>query len=405
MWRKIPVLLLAIIISAVSQAEIIEKEFVVEPNQTLYVDTEVGGDLAVTGWDKESVLVTTTFKGSACDDLDLDISLRSGDVYVNANCDHRNWGSDCDIEFKIMVPDHFNLDLESKGGDFTIINVTGRLEGETMGGDMEFVRLNGYMHFVTMGGEIDLRNSNVDGLVKTMGGSVTIRDVVGDIKGKTMGGNVYYKNVTSKDEGTLETSTMGGNIDIHSKNQSVKASTMGGNINASGTEVNVSTMGGDIDVKDASLGAKVHTMGGDIYVKSANIFVNAKTMGGDIDIDAIDGWIKAITMGGDIKVQMIGDPKSGERHVQLTSFGGDVDLRIPDGLDMEFDIELIYTKNHRRKYSITSDYNIKLEESDEWEKSFFREPRKVIYGTGTVGDGTHLIKIKTTNGNIFIHKS
>ena len=406
MSRKVLTILTILLFTVWIPAEIIEKEFVVEPGKTLYVDIEIGGELVVTGWDKKTANITVTYQGSKCDDLDLNIEQRSGNIYVNAKSKFRDWGSNCNMVFEITVPDHFNLDLESNGGDFTITNISGRMEGKTMGGDMEFVRLTGDLHFVTMGGEIDLRNSEVDGLVKSMGGSVTIRDVIGDVKGKTMGGNVYYKNVTSRDGGTIETSTMGGNIDIHSKTQAVNASTMGGNIDASGTEVKVSTMGGDIDVKEATLGADVHTMGGDIYIKSASKYVKAKTMGGDIDVDAINGWIKATTMGGDITVKMTGDAKTGDRHVKLTSFGGDITLTIPEGMDMEFDIELAYTKNHRRNYKITSDYDMTLEETDEWERSFmFGEPRKKIYGSGIIGKGTHLIKIKTTNGNIVIKKN
>ncbi len=406
MGRNILAILTITLITSWTPAETIEKEFTVKPGNTLFIDIEIGGDVKVTGWEKEIASVIVTYHGTDCDDIDLNIEQRSDNIYVIAESEFSNWDNHCSMDFEIMVPDHFDMDLESKGGDFSITNITGNMEGETMGGDMEFVRLTGDLHFVTMGGDIDVRNSEVDGLVKTMGGTVTIRDVVGDLKGKTMGGNVVYKNVTSRDGGSIETSTMGGNIDIHSKNQSVSASTMGGNIDASGTEVDVSTMGGDIDVKEATMGADVHTMGGDIYIKSANVYVKAKTMGGDIEVDALDGWMKGTTMGGDIEVNMIGDPSVGERHVQLTSFGGDVVLVIPDGMDMEFDIELAFTRKSRHNYQIQSDYDLTIEESDEWERSFmFGEPRKKILGSGVVGKGTHLIKIKTTNGNITIKKS
>ncbi len=406
MNRKVFLGALIMLLLVCSPAEVIEKEFTVKPGSKLNVDIETGGDLDVTGWDRDIVQVSITYHGSDCEDLSLLIEERAGDVYVKAECKFNDWDTDCNIDFEVMVPTIFNLDLESKGGDFSVSNVNGHMEGRTMGGDLDLVRLIGNLHFVTMGGEVELRNSEVDGLVKTMGGNVTIRDVVGDVKGKTMGGNVYYKNVTSKDGGILETSTMGGNVNIHSQNQNVKASTMGGNINASGKEVDVSTMGGDIDVSDAPNGADVHTMGGDIYIKYAGQYVKAKTMGGDIDIDAVDGKVKATTMGGDIEVTMIGDPKIGDRTIDLNSYGGDIIITVPDGLDMDLDIELSYTRNSRRNYKIDSDFTIDVEESDEWERSFlFGEPKKTIYASGIVGSGANHVKIKTTNGNISIKKN
>ncbi len=405
MDRKILTLTLIALFTIGLSAETVQKEFKTQPGDILKTDIETGGDLTITGWDRDVVNIMVNYHGSDCNDLDLALEKRSNIIFVGSECKYDNWDTNCDIAFEIMVPFEFDLDLESNGGDFIITNVKGRLEGKTMGGDLELVRLTGYLHFVSMGGEIDLRNSEVDGLVKTMGGNVTIRDVVGDVKGKTMGGNVYYKNVTSSDGGTIETSTMGGNVDIHSQNQSVKASTMGGNINASGKEVNVSTMGGNIDIANAPDGADVHTMGGDIYIKSAGKYIKAKTMGGDINVDAIDGKIKATTMGGDIEVVMVGDPKQGERSIELNSYGGDIVITVPDGLDMQIEIELAYTKSSRRDYKINSDFNLKIEESDEWERSFlFGEPKKTIYGSGVVGNGGNYVTIKTTNGNISLKK-
>ena len=86
-------------------------------------------------------------------------------------------------------------------------------------------------------------------------------------------------------------------------------------------------------------------MGGGIHIKSADKFIDASTMGGKIKIDAIDGWVKATTMGGDINVVMVGDPDKGKRDVKLKTMGGDVSLYVPKGMSMDFDIELVFTKN------------------------------------------------------------
>jgi hypothetical protein len=84
--------------------------------------------------------------------------------------------------------------------------------------------------------------------------------------------------------------------------------------------------------------------------------------------------------------------------------GGDVELTVPAGLSMKFDLEIEYTKKHHKKCRIESDFPVKIEESDDWERNFLGQAHKHIYGTGEVGGGTHLIKIKTRNGHIAIRK-
>ncbi|MCD4693635.1 MAG: DUF4097 domain-containing protein, partial [Calditrichales bacterium] len=137
--------------------------------------------------------------------------------------------------------------------------------------------------------------------------------------------------------------------------------------------------------------------------KKAKKFIKAKTMGGDIQIDEIDGWVKATTMGGEITVVMTGDPDKGKRDVDISSMGGDIELTLPEGLSIEFDVCLTYTKNSPQNFKIESDFAINIEESKEWEYKH-GSPRKHITGTGTIKGGKNRIYIKTINGNIRIKK-
>ncbi|MFH1853421.1 MAG: hypothetical protein ABIA75_13870, partial [Candidatus Neomarinimicrobiota bacterium] len=133
-------------------AEVIEKQFEVKPGSKLYVELEVGGDLVVTGWQKNVAQITVSKRGSDCRELDLRIEKISGDIHIEAESNYRDWDSDCQLDFEIMLPDNFDLDLETRGGDFNITNITGTMEGKTMGGDLDLIRLTGNLHFVTMGG-------------------------------------------------------------------------------------------------------------------------------------------------------------------------------------------------------------------------------------------------------------
>jgi len=107
-------------------------------------------------------------------------------------------------------------------------------------------------------------------------------------------------------------------------------------------------------------------------------------------------------MGGDIFARMTGDPGEGDRCVTLDSKGGDIELVVPEGLSMEFDIEIRQTKDAGATPRIISDFDIEVEETG-WEKKWFSERRKII-GRGETGGGDNKIRIRTINGNVTVRK-
>jgi len=386
----------------------IDRSFPIAMGGKLELDLDTGGDVEITGWDKPEIAVTIDIGGEDADRFDVKFDQSPSSLIIHTDC-RKAHHVDVDVHFTIKVPARCDVRIDSKGGEVAIEGVEGDLSGRTMGGALELARVKGEIRLETMGGSVTVEDSEADGTVSTMGGEVVIRDVKGDLKGSTMGGSVTYDNVTgrsdaSRDEET-HISTMGGDIKVGTTDKKISAKTMGGDIEvARAEEVHVTTMGGDINVDDAPAGAKATTMGGDITIHSAGKYVSANTMGGDIEVDAIDGEIKATTMGGDITATMTGDPAKGDRDVELSSMGGDIELTVPAGLSMKFDIEIKYTKKHHEKFRIESDFPMNIEETPEWDHNWLGQAHKHIYGTGSLGGGEHLIKINTINGNIAIKK-
>lgn len=348
-----------------------ESEYPLAKGKKVTIDLSNGGAIDITGWDKETVSVTAMPDEDGCMPQ---IDQSASGVNISEDCDHewRHHHSRTPA-LKLIVPREVNLDLSTGGGEISLSNIQGNIEGETMGGDLELTELRGRIDLKTMGGDITLKDSQLDGKLETMGGEVLFEDVVGDVKGSSMGGQVRYKNVR----------------------QSVK--------DAPDHEVRITTMGGEINVDRAPVGADLHTMGGDIHVGPAGDHVRCETMGGNIVLDSVDGSIHATTMGGDVSAKMVGDPNKGQRDVMIDSKGGDIELIVPAALSMTFDVQLALTKNSDREVSIHSDFPMQQRETPNWES---REgtPRKYIYGTGKVGDGKNKITLRTINGNINIKK-
>jgi len=355
-------------------SDLVEKKFEVKPGEKLDVNLKTGGSISISGWAKNVVNIKVYLKNGQSEGCEIRIEKLGQVIEVESEFDpfkHENCRSP---KLEIQVPHQFDLKLKTMGGDITINKVEGEIGGKTMGGSLKLSHLKGKIRMTTMGGKISLTDSDIDGYVKTMGGRVLLENVVGDIKGSSMGGNVVYRNVRSR------------------------------NGKSTGKMVKISTMGGDIKVDKAMEGADVVTMGGDIRIKYAKKSARAKTMGGDITIDNIDGWVKATTMGGDIEVTLTADKKSGKRDADLTSMGGDITLTVPEDLSMNIYIELAYTKSSWKKYRISSDFKLEIEETPNWKKKN-GSYRKYIYGKAKIKDAKNIIKIKTVNGNIYLKKN
>ncbi len=369
MLKNLSIALFIILLAGtVTGAETVEREFQVGSGGTLEFDLDTGGEITVIGWNREAVAVTADLRGRDADIVDLTLEETDGGVSVATDYRERRSNTSTSIDIEVRVPSVFNIAISSMGGGVSITGVEGEFTGKTMGGALELTDLRGTLRLTTMGGSVTLTDSDVDGKVTTMGGKALVEDVFGDVQVKSMGGNVVYRRVTRPDG------------------------------SSTGDQVKITTMGGEISVPEAPAGADVHTMGGNISVDSAREFVKAVTMGGDIRIDEVDGWVNATTMAGDVDVTV-----TGGHDIEITSMSGEVTLTVPSGVGFDIDIELDYTKNSSRNYRIVSDFDLSLQESQEWNYDN-GTPRKTIKGTGAAEGGGHTIVVHTVNGNVYLKR-
>src|SRR5271169_6239653 len=65
-------------------------------------------------------------------------TLEGGGIFVSARYPHEHersgWSS---VDFEFTIPQRFNLDLETKGGDVAVGNLEGELHAVTAGGDIQ----------------------------------------------------------------------------------------------------------------------------------------------------------------------------------------------------------------------------------------------------------------------------
>lgn len=314
-WLVLPLL-------AVAQEERSEKSFTVKPGGWLELRADFGS-VEVTSWSKDEVKVEVTkwVEGRSqrraselFKDYEITYNQTANGVAITAKMyggSRRWWGGNNDglqVEFRLSVPQKYNLDLNTAGGSISVDNLIGEARVKTSGGSLTLGRIEGPVDARTSGGSIDLRQAKGRLAAQTSGGSITVGEVDGEVEVETSGGSISVDGAG----GSLRAHTSGGGVTLRRLRGSVTASTSGGSLSAELLEqfnapCDLSTSGGGISVYLAP-GIKAD--------------VDARTSGGEVESDlpiTVQGAI------GEGKLQ--GKLNGGGPLLTLRTSGGDIRLR------------------------------------------------------------------------------
>ncbi|AOS43693.1 hypothetical protein Verru16b_00746 [Lacunisphaera limnophila] len=284
----------------------VEKTFSVQPGGQLKAATQ-GGNITIRTADipEVRVLVKQVIRASTEAEADeilaklsLTLTQSGNDVTAEAKYEKRVSGSwfgnwpPVSVSFEVTVPSHYNLTLNTSGGDIAVASVQGDVRARTSGGNLAFERIDGDIDAGTSGGDITIKEGTARAKLHTSGGNITV-DRAG---------------------GPTEVSTSGGDITLRSVARLISASTSGGDVRAVITEPLT---------QDTELG----TSGGDVEVsvqKNAGFHLDASTSGGDVKAS---GLTITLEQGGSGKHKLVGAVNGGGPRLKLRSSGGDIVVR------------------------------------------------------------------------------
>ncbi len=375
---------------ALSKEEEIKKSYSVSAGGNLVLESE-RGSINVDSWDKSQVEVLVIKKARNQEKLkDFKVTFEKQGDTITIQGDGA-WGSRVNVEYKIKVPQTFNLNLKTGGGSIEVGDLSGIIKLDTSGGSIKVG---------------NVKRGSVD--VDTSGGSIEVGDVNGDLKAQTSGGSIHTGKVTG--ESLVDTS--GGSIRVEGGGKQLKAETSGGSVRVGPSDgnVDVDTSGGSIRIEPTKGNVKAVTSGGSIKIdnSSGEVFAEtsggsisiggsvgltvAETGGGSIKIENAKGAIEALTGGGSIIAEMIETDKQADTHIKLKTSGGSITLFLPKNLAASISADLKITHYGRRDYRIYSDFPlvIKGKDSDE------------VTANGDINGGGDKIELMTTNGDITI---
>lgn len=332
---------LTVLASGVS-AEDVDTLFDVTPGQALTLDFNgVGGRLDVEGWDQDRVRIEGRIRGRGRRDEGL-LEFDQSRHGIEVYAGSGYRDDDIDASLAIKVPQKFDLRIKA-ATETSITNVNGELELWIGNADVELKNVHGTCRIGTANGRLNIDGCTLDGDISNTNGRLTIDD--SDVSGDVVSTNA--------------------NMDLSRAPQGIEATSTNGNIR----------------------------------VESVMDHFRGKTTNGNVTIRQLDGWIDTETVNGNVRVRMVGDPE-GKREVDIETLNGTVDVEIPADFSMNFDIEVRNEDRDRReRYEIISDFDLEIE-SDESRRGRYR-----VYGTGKLGSGSNRVRIRATNGDVYLRKA
>ncbi len=284
-------LVMNIAVRAEEKRIIKEKSFSVNQGETISVETS-GADVKIKSWDKNEVYVKILGNKRAEEKMNFIIEKSGNEVRViskrKTGSFFNFWGG-FNLRIEAFVPQIFNVNIETSGGDIDADNLNGIFNLTSSGGDIKLNNLNGELTAKTSGGDINLVNSS------------------GKLNVTTSGGNIECKSVSGK----ISVNTSGGDIIIQAKNGEIDAATSGGDIK--------------ISLENNFNGIKANTSGGDIVLElpsNSNASVILETFGGEIDCEFSNIKTKKLT-----KHKLIAELNNGGEKLEAKTSGGDIILR------------------------------------------------------------------------------
>lgn len=236
--RRIAVLTLSLIFALGAYADVIKKGFSVADGGTLRLDGAYGNIKIVTGGSGVAIEVHRDADGRRAEkrlaEHKITFAQQGNDVVIESDFEGDrirwfNWNDgDYEVQWNIRVPDHYNVDLSTSGGNIELDPIDGTVDAKTSGGNITTGRLGGKSTLKTSGGNITVDGAAGEVEAHTSGGSIEIGDTTGPVEAKTSGGNITLARVA----GEVLARTSGGGIKIEDAAGRVDASTSGGSIHA-----------------------------------------------------------------------------------------------------------------------------------------------------------------------------
>ena len=320
--------------------------FPVEPGGKLTVDADIGAiEVKSIEGNNVSIRVRRTAElkadrraGEILKDLDIQITHETADVKIEAKFRGatQRWKKvkeRLDVQFDLLVPQHYTLDLKTQGAGISVTDIVGDVKTETGGASLRLEKIIGHIEGTTSGGNVGIKAFEGDTTLQTSGGNITLEAGTGDVKAKTSGGHIQITYVT----GAVNAHTSGGNVMLRGCKGGADLKTAGGSIEVDNDgPVLAKTSGGSIrcqlqeTLPSQNLLLDLEAISGSINVSLAPDIaatLESRVLGGSVTTE----FPVAVETTGIAKIdQLHGTINGGGPRLRLFAVGGNIILRKTD---------------------------------------------------------------------------
>jgi DUF4097 and DUF4098 domain-containing protein YvlB len=153
-----------LILVASAAAQDFQKSYRIAPGSQVRIGN-VSGDVIVTAYDGDSIIVKGTKKGRDRDQIDVEDRSGSNNVDVGVHYP-KNCNCDASIRFDVQVPRSMNFDFDqisSVSGDVKVSGVSGKLHASAVSGDVQVIDVSGSVSASAVSGDVKVEINKLDG--------------------------------------------------------------------------------------------------------------------------------------------------------------------------------------------------------------------------------------------------
>jgi hypothetical protein len=175
------------------------------------------GDIRVTGWDRDEVVLTAQIRDSDRRRVELVLQHKGPDLDIEAVFQQPSWSFGVYVsprcELILQVPRRLLGHFRTTNGTVAVENLEGYARCEATNGSILVAHIRGEVQVDTTNGPIEARSLNARIKGSTTNGRILLEDVEGGVRLETTNGTIRARNLDGWGEGIRLEST-NGTIDV-----------------------------------------------------------------------------------------------------------------------------------------------------------------------------------------------
>jgi Toastrack DUF4097 len=191
--------ILSLIFAATTAAQDFQKSYKLAAGGQIHIGN-VSGDVTVTGYDGDAVVVKGFKEGADRDRLDVEDRSAEGRVEIGARYP-KHCECEASIRFEVQVPRSVKYDFDhisSVSGNVEVSGVSGRTPATSVSGEGKVYEVSGAVNAKSVSGDVEVAISRLDGAgddmkFSSVSGSVNVRmpaDVDAEVEMSSLSGGI-----------------------------------------------------------------------------------------------------------------------------------------------------------------------------------------------------------------------